>query len=725
MSKIPAGGPSLTRRQVLIGALFAGGSLLVGGLGPATLARGAEDFAAFGPFLRFAPDGTVTVVSKHSEMGQGAQSGLAAIVAEELDADWSRVRVEMAPANLELYRHTVIRRLQITGGSSSISNSWDQLRRVGASARAMFVTAAAREWQAPAGEIQVAEGVVSHPGTGRQATFGSLLSAASRESPPVDPALKTVEEFKLIGTERVHRLDARAKSTGGQTFTLDVQELGLLTALVAHSPRFGGRVKSFDATDAKAISGVVDVFEIPTGVAVVADNFYAASKGRDALVVDWDDSGSEMRSSEEIHEEHRAIGAGDLPGGWVVFAASGDVDPEIDNGIEFKRYEFDFPYLAHTTMEPMNCVAQVDGTKVRLRYGAQSQTADQQGIAAIVGCPPEEVEIETLHCGGSFGRRSVADADYQKECVHIAKHIGGGQAVKLVWTREDDMKAGYYRPIVHHALAIAVDEHGYPALWRQRLVAAPLMAGTRASPEPVVEIQTVEGVQDNPYLKATQRVRAEVAYTRSPITVNWLRSVGHTHTAMAMEHSIDRLARAADIDPAAYRQELYRRADAKRHLGVLALAIEKSAWAEPIEEGWARGIAVHESYNSVVANVAEVQIKNGIPIVRRVVVVSDCGIAISPDQIRAQMEGGVNYGLSLALFGEVVIEKGIVQTTNFHNYRVLRMAETPLVETHVVPSANPPTGTGEPGTPVIAPAVANALLALTGKATERLPFVRV
>jgi isoquinoline 1-oxidoreductase beta subunit len=698
---------------------------VVGSLGRPTHAHDARDFADFGPFLRIARDGFVTVVSKHSELGQGAQSGLAAIVAEELDADWRRVSVEMAPADVSRYAHTRIPNLQITGGSSSISNSWDQLRRVGASARTMFVAAAALRWAVSAADLEVRDGVVHHPGSGRKMGFGELVQAASRQTPPPEPPLKRVESFTLIGTDRVHRLDSRSKSNGTQKFGIDVDEPGMLTAVVAHPPWFGGRLVRFDAKAARVVPGVVDVFAVPSGVAVVAEGFYAATRGRDALEVEWNDSDAELRSSDEIREAHRRMAWGEQDAHWIDFEVHGEMDEDWDDERSPAQFAFDFPYLAHATLEPMTCVARVDGTRVKLEYGAQSQTADQRNIAPIVGCRPEDVEIETLPCGGSFGRRSVATSDYQTECVHIARRVGGGTPVKLVWTREDDMAGGDYRPMAHHAIRVRLGADGFPTAWDHRIVSASLVTGTQFEPEKAseaAEIHITEGAKDSPYLRAIPSVRGRMAYFHSPVTVGWLRSVGATHTATAMEHTIDQLARRAGIDPVDYRRTLYRKAGAERHLTALELAAERAGWGQPMEEGWARGVAVHECFGSVVANVAEVCLDDRGPRVRRVVVAVDCGIAVSPDQVRAQMEGGVIFGLSMALFGNVELEQGQVRTTNFDTYRVLRMAESPVVETHIVPSTRAPTGTGEPGTPVIAPAVANALLALTGDATIRLPL---
>ncbi|ATQ41096.1 xanthine dehydrogenase family protein molybdopterin-binding subunit [Caulobacter mirabilis] len=711
-------GPS--RRDVLVvGAVMAGSSLLVGCSVGELLSVGAKtEFGAFGPFIKIAEDGAVTVISKHIEFGQGNHAGLAAIVAEELDADWAKVKVEQAPAIAKVYANLGMG-VQGTGGSTAISNSWEQLRKAGAGARAMFVQAAAAKWSVPADQITVKDSIVS--GGGKSATFAELLPDAAKITPPESPTLKDPKTFTLIGTDRVRRKDSRAKSTGEARFTIDVKAEDLITAMVAHAPRFGAKVKSFDATEAKKVAGVIDVVEIPSGVAVLADNTWAARQGRDALKVEWDETEAEKRGSEQLMAEFRDIAAGKGPTDlkWTPFDSKGDAAAKVEG--ETVELAYDFPYLAHATMEPMNCAAQIKDGKTRLTFASQIPTVDQLNTAKIVTALPGSIEIETLFAGGSFGRRATFQSDYVVECVHIAKKAGKGRPVKLVWTREDDMHAGYFRPIVHHAVKVTLDKDGYPAAWRHRIVTQSIMKG---SPMPMGELDetAVEGAKGSPYLKATPVVDAQVALPEAGVPVLWWRSVGATHTAYVMEHTIDQLARKAGKDPVAYRRALYEKAGAKRHLAAMDLAVEK-AGAAPA--GASRGIAVHESFGSVVAQVADVALAEGAePRVVKVVTAIDCGVAVSPDQIAAQMEGGICYGLSAALYGEVTLKDGAVEQSNFDSYRVLRINEAPVVETHVVPSGNAPSGVGEPGTPVIAPAVANAMLAAGKPAVLRLPFVR-
>jgi isoquinoline 1-oxidoreductase beta subunit len=615
--------------------------------------------------------------------------------------------------------------VQGTGGSSAISNSWPQLRAAGASARAMFVQAAASKWSVPAGEIAVKDGVLTHS-SGKQASFAELITEAGKIKPPQTPTLKNPKAFTLIGTDRVRRKDSAAKSNGTARYTQDVHLPNMLTAMVAHPPKFGATVVSFDAEAAKKVPGVVEVYQIPTGVAVVAQNTWAARKGRDARVVKWDESKAEKRSSDAILAGYKSLAAGKTQpagkSGWQPFDSKGDA-AQAAAGTAAVDISFDFPFLAHASMEPLDCVAIVNGNKCKLIHGSQIPTMDQMNAAKIVGNLPGAIEVETLFAGGSFGRRANFQSDYAAEAVQIAKKVGHGRPVKLVWTREDDMHAGYYRPIVHHTVRVTLDKDGMPATWRQRIVTQSIMKGSPTG-VPKFDDPAVEGAKGSPYLKATPIVDAQLALADSGVPVLWWRSVGATHTAFVMEHTIDQLARAAGKDPVEYRRALYVKAGSNRHLAVLNLAAEKAGWGAAPPAGTARGVAVHESFGSVVAQIADVSIVNGEPRVGRVVTAIDCGMAISPNQVAAQMEGGTCFGLSGALYGRIDLKDGVVQQSNFDSYRVLRHSEAPVVETWIVPSSNPPSGVGEPGTPVIAPAVANALLALGRPPTTSLPFVK-
>ncbi|WP_297696692.1 xanthine dehydrogenase family protein molybdopterin-binding subunit [Phenylobacterium sp.] len=717
-----------TRRETLtVAATLVGGALVVG-CSPANvmgdiLSLGAtKDFGPFGPFIKVEPNGWVTVICKHIEVGQGNHAGLAALAAEELDADWAKVKTEHAAANAKVYANSAMG-VQGTGGSSAISNSWLQLRTAGAAARAMFVQAAATKWNAPVGEVTVQNGVVAHAKSGKQAGLGDLVADAAKVPPTTTPTLKDPKTFTLIGTDRVRRKDSVAKSTGTALYTQDVQLPNMLTAMVAHAPKFGGKVVSFDDKATRQVPGVVEVFQIPSGVAVVAESTWAARQGRDALKVNWDLSKTESRSTDQLAQWYRDLAAGKAAAGdlkWAAFEARGAPSAP---GAAALETTYDFPYLAHATMEPMNCVAIVNGASCKLISASQSPTLDQLNAAKIVGNLPGNIEVQTLFAGGSFGRRTNFQSDYAAEAVHIAKTVGHGRPVKLVWTREDDMRAGYYRPMVHHALLITTDKDGFPASWRQRVVTQSIMKGSPMG-TPKLDSTSVEGAMGSPYLKATPVVDAQVLSPDVGVPVLWWRSVGATHTAFVMEHTIDQLARKAGRDPVDYRRALYAKAGANRHLAVLNLAAQNAGWGRPPPAGWTRGAAVHESFGSVVAQIAEVKLENGVPKVGRVVTAIDCGTPIARDQIAAQMEGGTCLGLAAALYGKMTLKDGAVQEGNFDSYRVLRNSEAPTVETYIVPSSNPPSGVGEPGTPVIAPAVANALLAMGQPPTTSLPFVK-
>ncbi|HET6970072.1 MAG TPA: molybdopterin cofactor-binding domain-containing protein, partial [Phenylobacterium sp.] len=542
--------------------------------------------------------------------------------------------------------------------------------------------------------------------------------------------LKDPNTFTLVGTPRVKRKDSGLKATGTARYTQDVHLPDMLTAMVAHSPRFGGKVKAFDDSAARKVPGWVATYQIPTGVAVVATSTYAARQARDALKVTWDDSKAEMRGSPEILQAFKDYATGKTAApsgknGWKAFDSHGDA-AQAAGGTAAIDVAYDFPYLAHASMEPMNCVAMVGKGPTRLMYGSQVPTLDQVNCAGIVGALPGSVEIETLATGGSFGRRANFQSDYVTECVQIAKKVGGGRPVKLVWTREDDMRAGYFRPLVHHKVDVTLGDDGLPASWKHRIVTQSIMKGAPPGSPGTggLDSTAVEGAMGSPYLKATPVVDAQVLTPDAGVTVLWWRSVGATHTAYVMEHTIEQLARKAGKDSVEYRRALYAKAGANRHLAALNLAADKAGWTTPAPAGWARGVAVHESFGSVVAQIAEVKVENGQPKVGRVITAIDCGTAVAPDQIAAQMEGGTCYGLSAALYGAITLTKGQVDQANFDTYRVLRKSEAPTVETYIVPSTNPPSGVGEPGTPVIGPAVANALLAISGQPTLSQPFVK-
>ncbi|MRW93475.1 molybdopterin-dependent oxidoreductase [Duganella sp. FT80W] len=691
---------------------------------PGATAAAAAAPPAFEPnaFIRIGTDGAITVISKHVEMGQGAYTGLATLVAEELDADWRQVRVEGAPADASRYNNLMFGPFQGTGGSTAIANSWEQMRKAGASARAMLVNAAAQQWSVPAADISVSDSVVSHAASGRKAGFGELAAAAAKLPVPADVTLKSPKDFKLIG-KQAPRKDSSDKINGRARFTQDVHLPGMLTAVVAHAPRFGATVKSFDARKALAVKGVLQVAQIPSGVAVLAKDTWSAKNGRDALQVTWDDSKASTLSTDELMTRYRALAQ--QPG--AVARNDGDANAALAGAERVLRASYDFPYLAHAAMEPLNCVVRIGEQDCELWYGAQFQSIDQPAVAALLGLRPEQVKINMLYAGGSFGRRASKDGDYVLEAVQIAKAAKRREPVKMVWLREDDTKGGYYRPAFHHALEATLGADGRPAAWRHRLVGQSILTGTAFSGmvKDGIDGVSVEGASNLPYGIPALRVELHTP-TDVPVPVHWWRSVGSTHTAYSTETFIDELAAVAGQDAVAYRLSLLDKHP--RHAGVLRLAADKAGWGQPLAAGQpgtrrGRGVAVHEAFGTFVAEVAEVSVNSdGSFSVDRVVCAVDCGMVVNPDVVRAQVEGGVGFALSAALHGAITLKDGAVEQSNFHDYAPIRITEMPKVEVHILPSAEKPTGIGEPGVPPLAPAVANALAAATGKRLRNLPL---
>lgn len=693
-------------------------------------AAGESTPAAPSDFVRIGQDNSVTVIVKHFEMGQGTYTGLPTLVAEELDAAWSQIRVEGAPADAKRYGNLIWRirfnlDVQGTGGSTAMANSFDQYRTAGAAARAMVVAAAAERWSVAPTTLRVKDGVVSHP-NGSKATFGQLAEAAAKQPVPQNPKLKEPKDFVYIG-KRVSRTDSKAKSTGIAKFTQDVNLPDMLTAVVAHPPKFGAKLISFDATGAQGLPGIRYVVEIPNGVAVVATSFWAAKKGRDALKLEWDETSALTLSSADILAEYKRLAV--TPG--AVARNDGDVTKALAEAVKTVEAAYEFPYLAHATMEPMNCVVKLDADRCEVWNGEQFHTVDQMNVARAVGLKPEQVFINQLFAGGSFGRRANPFSDYLVEAATIASSLAtigkAGVPVKLVWTREDDMRGGYYRPAYYHTLKAGLDANGKVVAWQHRIVGQAIQAGTPFEPMLIkngIDETSVEGAKTLPY--DIPNLYLDLHSPRVGVPVLWWRSVGSTHNAYATETFIDELATAANKDPVEYRRALLSKEP--RYLGVLNLVADKASWHAPMPAGGngerrGRGISVHKSFNTYVAQVAEVTVKqNGSFKVDRVVCAVDCGVAVNPDVIRAQMEGGIGFGLSAALHGAITLKDGAVEQSNFHDYVPLRINEMPRVEVHIVPSTEPPTGVGEPATPVIAPAVANALAAASGKRVRALPI---
>jgi isoquinoline 1-oxidoreductase beta subunit len=693
--------------------------------GPArrALARAAPAASAlFAPnaFLRIGADNSVTVIAKHVEMGQGAYTGIATIVAEELDADWSRVRVESAPADAKRYANLAFGTIQGTGGSSAMANSWMQLREAGSKARAMLLTAAAKGWHVPVAELTVEQGIVYHAGSKRQATFGSLVAVAASLPVPEKVALKNPKDFKLIG-HKPPRVDVAAKVDGTAQFTLDVVMPGMLVALLKRPTQFGATVKSFDATAANAIPGMVKVVQVPRGVAVIAKSFWAAKQGRDALKVEWDDTSAEKRSSAALMEEYRRLA--DQPA--LPARKTGDSAQAIRSATHRVSASYEFPYLAHAPMEPLDAVVKLTGSSCEIWAGDQFQTIDQANAAKTAGLDPQQVSIHTLYAGGSFGRRANPGSDYIVEAVSIAKAYGAdGTPIKLQWTREDDIHGGLYRPMYFHKLEAGLNDKNELTGWRHVIVGQSIMANSMfaAMIKDGVDPTSVEGAATIAY--AIPNITVELSTTKNGVPVLWWRVVGSSHTTFAVEAFIDEVAHAAGADAFTFRRKLLEHEP--RMKAVLELAAEKAGWSNgPMPKGKGRGIAVAEAFKTYVAQVAEVSVDDsGHVKVDRVVCAVDCGTPINPDIIAAQMEGGIGFGLGAVLYGAITLKDGRVEQDNFNSYRVLRMNEMPKVEVYIVPSTEAPTGVGEPGVAPVGPAVANAIFAATGKRIHVLPFPR-
>lgn len=710
-----------SRRQVLKAGAIAGAGLILGVAlprGPRP-ARAAADAGALAPnaFVRIAPDDSVTVLAKHIEFGQGSHTGLATLVAEELDADWEQIRVEAAPADAALYNNLHWGPVQGTGGSSSIANSYDQLRQAGATARALLIEAAAKDWKVPAGEITVEKGMVRHAGSGKESGFGALVETANGLPVPAEVGLKDPKDFTLIGHD-VPRKDSPDKVRGRAQFTIDVQRPGMLTALLARPPRFGGKVASFDASAALAVEGVTDVVQVPRGIAVVAKDFWSAKKGRDALSVEWDESEAETRGTAEILAQYHELA--EQPGDIV--RNEGESEAAIAGAAKVLEATYEFPFLAHAPMEPLNAVAELGPDGLDIWAGSQIQTVDQGTAAAIAGLDPSQVRIHTQLAGGSFGRRATPHADMVSEAVSIAVAIGGKAPVRLQWTREDDVQGGSYRPMYVHKLRAGLDESGKLVGWQHRIVGQSILKGTPfegALVQNGIDQTSVEGANTLPYAIPNMTVDLHTTDVRVPVL--WWRAVGSTHTAFSTEAFIDELAEAAGQDPVAFRLAMLEQHP--RHRGVLALAAEKIGWGQSRPEGRGIGISVHESFNSFVAEAAEVSLDDSGQLkVHKVVCAVDCGVPVNPDVIKAQMEGGIGFGLGAVLHDAITLDGGLVEQSNFHDYLPIRIEEMPEIEVHIVPSGDAPTGVGEPGVPPIGPAVANALYAVTGKRVRSLPF---
>ena len=669
-------------------------------------------------YVRVGSDNIVTVIVKHIEFGQGPWTGLATLVAEEMDADWAQMRAEHAPSNPVLYGDPNFG-MQITGGSASIATSFDLMRKAGAAARAMLVAAAAKAWNAPAGEIEVENGVLRYgDNTG---TFGDFAEAAASETAPQDPPLKSPDQFIYIGDPDLPKLDTASKSNGEAIFTLDLYRDDMLTAVVLHPDKFGATVASVDASAALATPGVADVKTVSTGVAVYGENTYAALQGRKRLSATWDESGAETRSSEDMVQERLAAARSR----GAIAGQSGDVDAALASAETVLEAEYVFPFLVHAPMEPLDALIErtADGG-IDAWFGSQAPTLDHQAIAEVCGVAMDKVNINVMLSGGSFGRRAQAQAEFAREAAEVFMAAGGDRPVKLMWTREDDIRGGFYRTLSGHRMRGALDADGAIVTWEHSMAGQSFVTGTPFEGALIrngVDAGIVEGGADIPY--AIPNFVASNHIVNSPVPVLWWRSVGHTHTGYAVETFIDELLEMSGRDAVEGRLALMSEKN-PRLAGTLRKAAEIAEWTRPRTDGRALGVASVESFNSYVTEIAEVSMEGGLPKVHKVWCAVDCGIAVNPEIIKAQMEGGIGYGLSAILFNELTLEPGgVVTQSNFHDYRSLKLHEMPEVEVAIIASDASPTGVGEPGTPPIGPAVANAVRKLTGNAVRRPPFI--
>jgi isoquinoline 1-oxidoreductase subunit beta len=703
---------NLSRRRFLQAGAAAGGGLMLSMSLP--LATGQADAAdSFAPdaFIRIDTDGQIVLTMPYVEMGQGTYTSIPMLIAEELEVDLKDVQLEHAPPNEKLYGNPLLGGIQATGNSNAVRASWQPLRQAGATARAMLVTAAAKRWNVDPASCRAQSGEVLHPATGRSMKYGALAAEAARLPVPDNAVLKRPQDFKLIGTP-AKRLDTPAKVNGTAVYGIDVRPPGVKIATLAQSPVFGGRVKSVDDVVAKAVKGVRQIVRLDDAVAVVADHMGAAKKGLAALKIEWDDGPHAKLNTDEI--------AGELEKATLTSGAVaqniGNVEAAMAGAVTKVEAAYQVPFLAHATMEPMNCTVHVRNDSCEIWVGSQAMARVQAAAAKTAGLPLEKVVVHNHLIGGGFGRRLEADGVIR--AVQIAQHVDG--PVKVVWTREEDIQHDMYRPYWFDRFSAGLDANGMPVAWNHRFAGSSVIArwlppGFNNGLDP----DTIEGAIDLVY--ALPNMHVEYVRVEPPgIPTAFWRSVGPSHTVFVVESFMDELAATAKQDPVAYRLALLDKTP--RAKAVLALAAEKAGWGEPLPERVGRGVSLQFVFATYMAQVAEVEVsKDGTVRVRRVVCAVDCGTVINPDTVRAQIQSAIIFGITAALHGKITLKNGRVEQTNFDTYEMLRMNEAPAIDVHIVQSFEPPGGMGECGTAAIVPAVANAIFAATGKRLRKMP----
>jgi isoquinoline 1-oxidoreductase beta subunit len=709
-----------SRRLFLKTTAAAGGGLMLGTYLPVGVGRSAQAAGVFEPnvWVRIGADDSVRIMLSMLEMGQGVMTAMPMLVAEELDIDWNRIVTEWAPADRR-YGNPNFGGSQTTAGSNSTRGMWRVLRQAGAAARMMLVSAAAQTWNVPEDSLTTDKGEVIHQSSGRRLKYGALVDKAAALTVPSRVTLKDPKAFKVLG-KPIARFDIPEKVNGKAEFGIDVKRPGLLVARVVRCPVFGGKVASFNATKAKAVAGVRHVVQVTNGVAVVADGYWAASKGAQALEVTWNEGPLAKLNSPDISKQYAALAQ--KPG--AIARNDGDTDtvlggsrPAGSSGApRIIERVFEAPFLAHACMEPMNCTADVQKDRCDVWAPTQSQTATQQTAMTATGLPEAKVFVHTTYLGGGFGRRG--EADFVLDAVETSKAVGA--PVKVIWTREDDMKHDYYRPVTYVRMWGALDGSGAAVAWKQRLVQSSLL--NRLNPGSLagmkgVDAVSVDGASNLPY--GIPNLRVEYTEADPGVPFGFWRSVGASVNGYVTEAFIDEMATTAGKDPYQFRRALLEKKP--RHLGVLDLVAEKAGWTTPPPQGRFRGIGVHDCFGTITGLVTEISVEKNVVKVHKITCAVDCGWIVNPDTIKAQMEGGIIYGLTAALKGEITIRDGRVVQSHFGDYQVVRMPEMPVIDVFIVPSTESPGGIGEPSTAVIAGSLVNAIFAATGKRIYSLP----